>query len=233
MELLAKLSKGEKSAFDCLYKDYFKLVFGIAMSVLKNKDDSADVTQNVFVKLYTMPKEKFPTASPLSWLYTVSKNESLHFLRDRKKLFPLEEKALLLPDDKNEIEDLIDLDAYDSMIRSLSPERQEIITLKVIGGLTCREIADLLHIPIGTVQWKYHDSLHRLKSIMGGLFFLFSGAALWNWKEYFSGPTAGVPESEVLAVSPVPVGIFWSCLALLSGVIFLLMLKKSFKKPTK
>ena len=53
-----------------------------------------------------------------------------------------------------EIETVIDREAYRSLIRSLPSKAQEIVTLNVIGGFTYKEIAKLLHIPMGTVQWK-------------------------------------------------------------------------------
>ena len=50
----------KEEAFNTLYKNYHKLVYGIAFSILKNKDDSEDVSQTVFSKIYKLSKSKLP-----------------------------------------------------------------------------------------------------------------------------------------------------------------------------
>ena len=67
----------KEEAFNTLYKNYHKLVYGIAFSILKNKDDSEDVSQSVFAKIYKLSKSKLPDKSESSWLYSVTKNETI------------------------------------------------------------------------------------------------------------------------------------------------------------
>ena len=53
-------------------------------SILKNKENSEDVVQDVFAKLMKLDKEKIPTQGQSSWLYTVTKNEVMQWLRKQK-----------------------------------------------------------------------------------------------------------------------------------------------------
>lgn len=69
--------------FENVYKKYNKMLYGIAFSILKNKEDSEDIVQTVFSKLYTMDKNKMPKDKETTWLYTVTKNEVLLFLRKK------------------------------------------------------------------------------------------------------------------------------------------------------
>ena len=58
--LFEKLKTRRKEAIEELYNNYNKTVYGIAFSILKNKEDSEDVVQIVFSKLYVLDKEKLP-----------------------------------------------------------------------------------------------------------------------------------------------------------------------------
>ena len=55
-----ELRNGNKEAIEELYKKYNKMIYGVAFSILKNKDDSEDVVQTVFSKLYTIDQNKIP-----------------------------------------------------------------------------------------------------------------------------------------------------------------------------
>ncbi len=83
-ELVARFARTNKEAyFEELYRRYSHLAFGVCMKMMKNEDDSRDVVSEVFRILYL----KLPTAniqSFKSYLYTVSRNESLAKLRQRK-----------------------------------------------------------------------------------------------------------------------------------------------------
>ena len=80
-ELFIEIKNNNKIAFEKLYKQYNKLVYGIAFSILKNNQDSEDIVQNVFTKLYTMDKSKLPNNNEATWIYSVTKNETLNFLQ--------------------------------------------------------------------------------------------------------------------------------------------------------
>jgi len=45
----------------------------------------------------------------------------------------------------------------------LKPKEREIIHLKILGELTFQEIADILKIPLGTVTWRYHNAIKKLR----------------------------------------------------------------------
>ena len=85
-----ELRNGNKEAIEDLYKKYNKMIYGVAFSILKNKDDSEDVVQTVFSKLYTIEKDKFPSDKEATWLYTVTKNEALLLLRKKGESYNLE-----------------------------------------------------------------------------------------------------------------------------------------------
>jgi len=166
-EIFDKMRKEDKKSYEELYKKYYKLVYNIAFSILKNKENAEDISQNVFIKIGNLKKEKLPNSYEVSWLYTVTKNECISLFRKTKETLTIEDiKNENLED---EIEGLIQKNSYEKMMENLEKIEKQIIFLKVEAGYSFKEIARLLKMPIGTVQWKYYKSLHALKLLIANL----------------------------------------------------------------
>ncbi len=155
-------------AFQKIYTQYNKLIYGIAFGILKNKEDSEDIVQIFFSKLYTLEKEKLPNEKIASWIYTVAKNETISVLRKKKEHFDIE-TIYDIEDKDNEINNLIDKEQFNKLIGKLEEKEREIITLKIIAGLTFEDIAKLLNKPTGTIKWRYYKSVHTLKLLLSNL----------------------------------------------------------------
>ena len=67
-----------------LYSKYKKVVYGIAFTISKNKEDSEDIMQIVFTKIYKLENSKLPEANETSWLYTLTKNEALNYIKKQR-----------------------------------------------------------------------------------------------------------------------------------------------------
>ena len=160
-------NKNEKE-FNQFYEKYHLLVYRIAFSILKNKEDSEDIKQQVLLKIWKMEKEKLPTSNEASWLYTITKNETLNYLRSHKKEIDIDD-IYYIADEKQELDQIIDKDSYHKVIAKLNQQEQEIVSLKILSKLSFKEIAQVLHMPIGTVQWKYYKSLYTLRILLGNL----------------------------------------------------------------
>ena len=166
-EIFDKMRKDDKKSYEELYKKYYKLVNNIAFSILKNKENAEDISQNVFIKIGNLKKEKLPNSYEASWLYTVTKNECISLFRKTKETLTIEDiKNENLED---EIEGIIQKNSYEKLMENLEKIEKQIIFLKVEAGYSFKEIARLLKMPIGTVQWKYYKSLHALKLLIENL----------------------------------------------------------------
>lgn len=166
-ELFCRLKKKEKNAYEELYEKYSSLVYKIAFSILKDKENAEDIMQNVFIKIANLSEEKLPTNYEASWLYSVTKNEAISYIRKNKEMISIEEVTQNREEDK--IEEVIQKENYENLLSSLEQKEKQIISLKVEVGLTFKEISKLLNMPIGTIQWKYYKSLHSLKLLIGNL----------------------------------------------------------------
>ena len=167
-ELFIEIKYGNKIAFEKLYNNYNKLIYSIAYSILKNKQDTEDVVQIVFEKLYSIDKDKLPNRNESSWLYSVTKNETINYLKHNKNNIDLD-SIYNIEDDNNEINKIIDQDSYNRLIDKLNDKEKEIISLKIVSNLSFEEIGKLLKEPTGTIKWRYYKAVNTLKILLSNL----------------------------------------------------------------
>lgn len=167
-ELFIEIKHNNKIALEKLYNRYNKLVYGIAFSILKNKEDSEDVVQIVFSKLYVLEKDKLPTDKIGTWLYTVTKNEALLLLRKNNNDVNLD-TIYDLEDENNEIDKFINKDSYSRLINRLNQKEQEIVSLKILSNFTFKEIGELLGESANTIKWRYYKSIYSLRIMLSNL----------------------------------------------------------------
>lgn len=161
-------SSNNKVAFETLYKKYNKLVYRIAFTILKNKEDSEDIVQAVFSKIYSLSKDKLPIDNIATWIYSVTKNEAISLYRKRKNTVDLD-TMYEIADSDNEINRIVDQDRYNRILSRLNDKEKEIVSLKILTNLTFEEIAKILGQPTGTVKWRYYKSIHTLKLLFSNL----------------------------------------------------------------
>lgn len=167
-ELFIEIKHNNKIALEKLYNRYNKLVYGIAFSILKNKEDSEDVVQTVFSKLYILEKDKLPTDKIGTWLYTVTKNEALLLLRKNNNDVNLD-TIYDLEDENNEINKFINKDSYNRLINGLNQKEQEVVSLKILSNFTFKEIGELLGESANTIKWRYYKSIYSLRIMLSNL----------------------------------------------------------------
>lgn len=167
-QIFQKIILGNETAIEELYKKYKELVINIAFSIVKNRDLSEEIAQIVFMKIIKLDKSKLPIANESSWIYTVTKNETIEYLRKQHNEIDIDD-IYDIPNLKNEIDEIIDIDNFNTIIKCLDEKEKEIVSLKIISNFTFKEIAEILKIPIGTVQWKYYKAVHTLKIFISNL----------------------------------------------------------------
>ena len=166
--LFAKIKNNNNTAFEELYSKYSKLIYKIAYSILKNKSDAEDITQIVFEKIYSMDKENLPTKNETSWIYSVTKNETLNYFKSNRNNINLDD-IYEIEDNNQEISKIIDQENYNRLISKLNDNEKEIISLKIISNFSFEEIGKILNMPTGTVKWRYYKAINTLKLLLSNL----------------------------------------------------------------
>jgi RNA polymerase sigma-70 factor (ECF subfamily) len=158
----------DADAFEKLYDSYHRLVFGIALRMTGNTDMAEDVTQSVFLKLWSAP-EAFRDGHFGAWISRVARNRVLDLLRSRA-LRTAEEIPVDLAAAGSMDEDIaarIDAQRVRSAMSALSEEQRVPIELGFFGGVTHEEIARQTGIPLGTIKTRIRTGLRRLRDALG------------------------------------------------------------------
>lgn len=167
-KIFLEINKNKVQGIEKLYSKYKKVVYGIAFTISKNKEDSEDIMQMIFAKIYEMEKSKLPTSNYASWLYSITKNEAINFLKKKKNDIPID-KIYEISDNNNELNKVIDNIEFNRLISKLNDKEKEIISLKILSNFSFEEISKLLKEPVGTVKWRYYKSIYSLRVILGNL----------------------------------------------------------------
>ena len=176
--IFQEIKQGNYNKLDDLYCKYNKLIYNIVFSILKNRENSEDIVQIVFMKIFQMDKNKLPTTNESTWIYSLTKNETLNYLRNKKQEVNLDEMYYITEEDK-ELSKIIDEDNYNRIIAKLNKQEREIISLKILSNMSFKEISLLLNLPMGTVQWKYYTSLYTLRLLLGNISMVIIGMLIY------------------------------------------------------
>jgi len=166
--LFEGIKSNNKTAFDTLYEKYKALVYGVSFTVCKSHDIADEVTQNVFFKIWKLSSEKLPTTSEASWLYTITKNETLDVLRKKTSYIDID-SIYNIENNNNDVQNIVDIESYNRRISGLPEIEKQIISLKLLHDFTFKEIGELLGIPTATAQWRYYKSINSLKLALANL----------------------------------------------------------------
>ena len=159
--IFQQIKHGKKEAIEELFKKYKKLIERISFTIVKSMDITEEISQMVFVKIIQIDINKLPENNELSWLYTVTKNQTIDYLRKEHNNVNIDDIYEI--SEETRIDEIIDMDTYNNMIECLSEQEKEIVSLKVLGDLKFREIGLILNMPTATVQWRYYKALHSLR----------------------------------------------------------------------
>ncbi len=168
-DLIAKVRARDADAFEALYDAYHRLVYGVAMRMLGDASAAQDVTQSVFLKVWSSP-DLFRSGNFSAWIVRVTRNRALDVLRSRNA-HPEVELPEALPE-TDAIEDVafarLDAAAVRNALDDLPPEQRQPIELGFFGGITHDEIARRTGIPLGTIKTRIRTGLRKLRSSLEG-----------------------------------------------------------------
>lgn len=158
-EIIDDAIQGEERAFEAIYRAYFGFVSNVSYRIVKTKEETEEVCQEVFMtiyrKLYTFSRK----SSLKTWIYRVTINCAIRYSQRKSK-----ERKGMVEYDEGAFEDSIQNDARDKidnqeneklvsrLLDSLSLEQRTCIILRSIEGLSYKDIASTLKIPINTVR---------------------------------------------------------------------------------
>lgn len=163
--LLQQVQIGSEPAMAALYDRYAKIVYSIALRVLRDPASAEDVLQEIFMQIWRNPGSFVAARGSLGgWLAVLTRNRSIDALRRRKPTDSVEEIAVAsafnLADDS---ERTLLMEKARRVIHLLPAEQRKSIEMAFFDGLTHTEIAEMTGDPLGTVKTRIRSALAALR----------------------------------------------------------------------
>jgi len=169
--LARRLCAGDDHALTELYDTHSSFVFGLALRVIRDRSAAEDITQDVFVGLWTQPDRFDPDRGSLrAFLGTLTHRRSVDVIRSEESRKKREGKTsaerTFAPD--------VDVDAVRSVtaqtvrdaVAALPPNQREALELAYFDGHTYRQVAERLGIPEGTAKSRLRLGLHHIADLL-------------------------------------------------------------------
>jgi RNA polymerase sigma-70 factor (ECF subfamily) len=166
-ELVAKLLNDDVSAFDTLYWKYHQAVYRNIFKFVKDAVATEDILQEVYTRLWERRKDINASQSVAGWLFVISFNLSVDYVRKRMREHTFHKELYNLNLDDKEWEGNPGLyeEQYhllEEAISHLSPKKQRIVTLCKLEGKTYEEAAHELNISRNTVKEHLSVAMSRI-----------------------------------------------------------------------
>jgi RNA polymerase sigma-70 factor (ECF subfamily) len=165
--LMERVRARDADAFESLYDRYHALVYGLALRVLADPSAAEDVTQNVFLKIWTAP-DAFRSGNLEGWLARVARNRAIDVLRS-KKLRSESELSESIPADstlEQTAMERLDGERARAAMGRLPDEQRSLLELGFFGDMTHDAIARQTGLPLGTVKTRIRSGLRRLRELL-------------------------------------------------------------------
>lgn len=163
--LLALVQKGDDRAMASLYERYSKLVYSVALRVLRDPAAAEDVLQEVFMQIWRNPDSFIAARGSLGgWLAIVARNRSIDTLRRKRPTVDVDDVPLASSFNlADEAERNSLMERARGVIRQLPTEQRKTLEMAFFDGLTHSEIAEMTGDPLGTVKTRIRSALLTLR----------------------------------------------------------------------
>ena len=155
-KLVDQLQRGDHEAFDQIFNKYGNKLFGFALSYLKSKEETEELVQDVFLKIWENRKNLKKEYSLKSYLFTIAYHNMCKVFRKKQIYVELTTERVVSDGQSFNLEEQIEykstLEQVDGLIEQL-PEKQKIVFIKSRKeGKSSREIAKEMNLAPGTVD---------------------------------------------------------------------------------
>ncbi|MDO5977644.1 RNA polymerase sigma-70 factor [Flavivirga spongiicola] len=169
-EFISLLNEGNVAAFEILFKLYRSKLLYIASQYVSNREDAEEIIQNVFLKVWS---KKNIQSNINGYLYKVTRNACLDYLRSKKQLLNIENNLSQLEasinytafsDDATSL--IIEKELFEAVLKSielLPPKCKDVFVKSRIEGLNHKEISEKMDISKKTIETHITKALKHLR----------------------------------------------------------------------
>jgi RNA polymerase sigma-70 factor (ECF subfamily) len=168
-EMLYCLQSNDQRDFSKLYDHFSAALSGILQRWVKDTETAENLLQDVFVKAWCN-RDKYEAGKGriFTWLYRITRNTCIDYFRSR----PFRDSRVsVLGDDLSEIitlstakdEIIPDAIGLRKLVYGLRQEEKEVVDMMYFKGMTQRQIAEAMNIPLGTVKTRMNKAIKELR----------------------------------------------------------------------
>src|SRR6266581_1616764 len=166
--LVERAQQGDRDALEELYLIHFDRIYSYLHVSVSNRHDAEDLTTQTFLKmLESIGRFRWQSAPFSAWLFRIAHNLAMDHFRARKRVQPEEE----VPEPIGSEEPSAELEAMQSigrqsmleLIEKLSPEQQQVLTLKFVFNFPNADVAKILDKTEGAIKSLQHRALASLQ----------------------------------------------------------------------
>lgn len=169
-ELIVLIRERDQKAFSYLYDNYARALFGIISNIVKDQEESEDVLQNTFLKIWNNFASYDEQKGRLyTWMLNIARNLAIDSTRSKhEKIKNKIQEASDSVYHKNNL--FSENNSHDSIglkniLDNLKDDQKQIIDMAYYEGYTQEEIAKKLNLPLGTVKTKVRQAILMLRSL--------------------------------------------------------------------
>ena len=176
--LIRKTLRGERRAFEELMRKYEKRIYGFVVRMVRNEETAVDLTQDFFIKIFTV-LEKYNFEYKFStWAYRICYNLVIDHIRKHQAQVSSLDDESVSPRDLLTSGNVVREDGFKALSRAETRDYvwrvvdqiplkfRELILLRYIQDLKYEEIADIMALPVGTVKNRIFKAKEILKQEM-------------------------------------------------------------------
>jgi RNA polymerase sigma-70 factor (ECF subfamily) len=173
-DLLAQVAEGSQEAFSELYDQLAPRVFGLVRRLLKDFAQSEEVAQEVFLEIWQTASRYDPTKGGAStWILTMAHRRAVDRVRasqssrNRDTRIGIRDFPTAYDSVAESVEITVEHERVAEAMSRLTELQRQAITLAYYGGFSHSEVAEQLHVPVGTVKTRLRDGMIRLRDELG------------------------------------------------------------------
>ena len=176
-ELVRSAQRGSEDAFEALVRAYEKRIYHLALRMCGNAEDAYEIAQEAFLAAWRGLRFFRGESSFSTWIYRLTTNAAIDFLRRRQRqeggeAVSLDDEDTFLevpdpaPSPHRQAERLELREAVAQGLQTLSPEHRQVLLLRELQGLSYEEIADCLDLEVGTVKSRIARGREKLRKYL-------------------------------------------------------------------
>ena len=173
-ELIQRFKNGDITGFNEIVRKYKQQVYWVIRKMVQDHDEADDITQEVFIKVYTALKDFREESNLFTWLYRIATNYSINHLRKVKVRNTVSVELVVEPMESKErgADEAIDDEArrryLEEAIETLPAQQRAVFNMRYYDRLPYDEIAQILGKSTGGIKANYFHAVKKIGEYVKG-----------------------------------------------------------------